>query len=289
MALAVRNQMGEAPANRAPMTPTFLRVARNHRESGDVITLEIPIEHKQMLSQSRPGQFNMLYAFGVGEVPISMSGDATVTDRLVHTIRSVGPVSRALASLRQNDTVGVRGPFGSGWPVDEAAGYDVLVIAGGLGIAPLRPALYHIIGNRERYGRVALLYGARHPHDLLFHGQLDAWRRRPDLQVRVTVDHATRDWIGDVGLVTKLMPKIRHAPLDTVALLCGPEIMMRMTATALQDIGVAPERIFVSLERNMKCAVGWCGHCQFGSQFICKDGPVFRYDRIGHILNVREI
>lgn len=289
MAMAKHKHVADALASAAPMTPAFLRVARNHRESGDVITLEIPLEQNQPLPLFEPGQFNMLYAFGVGEVPVSMSGDPAAADRWVHTIRAVGPVSTALAALKPNETVGVRGPFGSGWPVDEAAGYDVLVIAGGLGLAPLRPALYHLIRNRERYGRVALLYGARHPHDLLFHGQLDAWRRTPDLQVRVTVDHATRDWIGDVGLVSRLLPKIRHDPLDTVAFLCGPEIMMRMTAIALEDIGVAPERIFVSLERNMKCAVGWCGHCQFGPEFVCKDGPVFRYDRISQLLGVREI
>jgi NAD(P)H-flavin reductase len=231
----------------------------------------------------------MLYAFGVGEVPISMSGDPAATDRIVHTIRGVGAVSEALAALQPNDTVGVRGPFGSSWPVNEAAGSDVLVIAGGLGLAPLRPALYHLIKHRERYGRVALLYGTRHPDDLLFREELDAWRRAPDLQVRVTVDHASLDWIGDVGVVTKLLPKIRFDPIDTVAMICGPEVMMRMTALTLEDVGVAPERIFVSLERNMKCAVGLCGHCQFGPHFVCKDGAIFRFDRIRDILNVREI
>lgn len=278
-------------AARAPgaMTPTFLRVARNHRESGDVVTLEIALEQQHSALSFKPGQFNMLYAFGVGEVPISVSGDPADANRLLHTIRAAGPVSSALAALGRDDTVGVRGPFGSVWPVDDAAGYDVLVIAGGLGLAPLRPALYQIMHQRERYGRVGLIYGSRHPHDLLFHGELDAWRRMPELQVRVTVDHATRDWIGDVGLVTKVLPKIRHDPLDTIAFLCGPEIMMRMTALALEDIGVAPERIFVSLERNMKCAVGWCGHCQFGPHFICKDGPVFRFDRVRDIMKLREI
>jgi len=278
------------PPQAAPMTPTFLRIDRSVRETANVVTIEIPVEDNSMpLASFKPGQFNMLYAFGVGEVPISMSGDPAVTDRIVHSIRGVGAVSEALAALQSNDTVGVRGPFGSSWPVDEAEGSDVLVIAGGLGLAPLRPALYHLMKNRDRYGRVGLLYGTRHPDDLLFREELDAWRRAPDLQVRVTVDHASLDWIGDVGVVTKLLPKIRFDPIDTIAMICGPEVMMRMTALALEDIGVAPERIFVSLERNMKCAVGLCGHCQFGPQFVCKDGPIFRFDRIRDMLKVREI
>lgn len=267
----------------------FLRVARNTRESADVVSIDLPIGPEQQLKPFQGGQFNMLYAFGVGEVPISLSGDPAEQDHLVHTIRAVGPVSSALAALKPNEVVGVRGPFGSTWPVDDAAGSDVLVIAGGLGLAPLRPALYQIMRQRERYGRVGLIYGARHPHDLLFLGELDAWRRMPELQVRVTVDHASRDWIGDVGVVTKVLEKIRHDPFDTVALLCGPEIMMRLTALALQDIGVAPDRIFVSLERNMQCAVGSCGHCQFGPYFICRDGPVFRFDRVMDAMTVREL
>jgi len=286
-----RAKQAPAPTSAAaPMVPTFLRIDRSVRETANVITIEIPVDDSStLLASFKPGQFNMLYAFGVGEVPISMSGDPAVTDRIVHSIRGVGAVSEALAALQPNDTVGVRGPFGSSWPVDEAAGNDVLVIAGGLGLAPLRPALYHLMKHRDRYGRVGLLYGTRHPDDLLFREELDAWRRAPDLQVRVTVDHASLDWIGDVGVVTKLLPKIRFDPLDTVAMICGPEVMMRMTALALEDIGVAPDRIFVSLERNMKCAVGACGHCQFGPHFVCKDGPIFRFDRIRDILNVREI
>jgi NAD(P)H-flavin reductase len=272
------------------MAPRFLAIRRRVRETAGVITLEIPVEHQETaLARFEPGQFNMLYAFGVGEVPISISGDPSATDRIVHTIRAVGPVSEALIKLKRNEIVGIRGPFGSGWPVDEAAGCDVLVIAGGIGFAPLRPALYHLIRERERYGRVALLYGARSPNDLLYRKELDVWRRAPDLQVRVTVDRAGHDWIGDVGIVTKLLPKIRVDPVDTVAMICGPEVMIRITAASLEDMGVAPERIFVSLERNMKCAVGWCGHCQFGPHFLCKDGPVLRFDRIRDILGLREI
>ena len=290
MATPKPNKEADTRTGVAPMTPRFLATTRRVRETGDVITIEIPIEHQASdLATFEPGQFNMLYAFGVGEVPISISGDPASTDRIVHTIRAVGPVSQALAKLKRNDLVGVRGPFGSSWPVDEAAGRDVLVIAGGIGLAPLRPALYHLMRERERYGRVALLYGARSPDDLLYRREIDAWRRTPDLQVRVTVDRAGPDWIGDVGVVTKLLPKIRVDPVDTVAMICGPEIMIRHTTAALEERGVASERIFVSLERNMKCAVGWCGHCQFGPHFLCKDGPIFPFDRVKDIFGIRGV
>lgn len=270
------------------MTPVFLPITRRAHETGDVITLDIPIANAPLMA-FQAGQFNMLYAFGVGEVPVSVSGDPAATDRIVHTIRAVGPVSTALTKLQPDELVGVRGPFGSSWPMDAAAGSDVLVVAGGIGLAPLRPALYHLLRERERYGRVVLLYGARTPEDLLYRDELETWRRAPELQVRVTVDSAGPDWIGDVGLVTKLLSKVRFDPVDTVAMLCGPEIMIRFTATALEDLGVASESIFVSLERNMKCAVGWCGHCQFGPHFVCKDGPIFSFDRVRDNFAVREI
>lgn len=236
-----------------------------------------------------PGQFNMLYAFGVGEIPISISGDAANPQCQVHTIRDVGPVSRALAALQPGDTVGLRGPFGTGWPVAAAEGSDVVLVAGGLGLAPLRPAIYHLLNRRERYGRVALVYGTRSPQEILFPAELDAWSRRRDLQVHVTVDHAGTDWTGNVGAVTDLIPAATFDADDTVAMVCGPELMMRFTAAALADRGVADAAIHLSMERNMKCAIGLCGHCQFGPTFVCKDGPVLAHDRIRNLLNRKEI
>lgn len=288
--IAVHRTRESAVVPARPMTPRFVAVGRRVRELADVVTIDIPADTGLTdAAPFEPGQFNMLYAFGVGEVPISISGDPAVPDRMAHTIRAVGRVSEALARLKRGDRVGVRGPFGSSWPIRQAAGCDVLVIAGGIGLAPLRPVLYHLLSQREQYGRVALLYGARNPGHLLYRKELDSWRVNADLQVRVTVDHADPDWVGDVGLVTKLLPKIRVDPVDTVVMICGPEVMIRFTVLALGDMGVAPERIFVSLERNMKCAVGWCGHCQFGPHFICRDGPVFPFDRIRPIMNLREI
>jgi NAD(P)H-flavin reductase len=198
-------------------------------------------------------------------------------------------VSAALTRLRRDTVVGVRGPYGSGWPVAEAEGSDVVIIAGGLGLAPLRPAIYQVLAHRQHYGRVTLLYGARGPADILYRRELEAWRRRLDVDIEVTVDHAGADWRGDVGVVPGLIPRIPFDPHHAVALVCGPEIMMRFTITALRDRGLAPEQIYLSMERHMKCAVGLCGRCQFGPTFVCRDGPVFRFDRIAPVFGIREI
>ena len=271
------------------MTPIFLPMTRVRRETHDVVTFDLAPPETDGRFRFAPGQFNMLYAFGVGEVPISISGDAENGGRITHTLRAVGPVTQAMVGLKRGDLLGLRGPFGTAWPVDSARGSDVLVIAGGIGLAPLRPVIYHLLTHREDYGRVALLYGARSPNELLYRRELNAWRRRPGWQQRVTVDHAERDWEGDVGVVTKLLTKVRFDPAETVALICGPEVMIRFSVFALRDLGVDAARVFVSMERNMKCAIGHCGHCQYGPHFICKDGPVFRFDRIEHLFMAREI
>lgn len=264
------------------------RVEQRRRELIGAVTLELASlagERPELL----PGQFNMLYMFGVGEVAISLSGNAAHGTTFVHTIRNVGAVSGALARLEVRASVGVRGPFGSGWPLEEAEGADVLLIADGLGLAPLRPAIYAILARRERYGRLVILVGSRSPADILCRRELERWRRRSGLEVLLTVDHADADWRGHVGVVPALIPHAGLAPMETLALVCGPEVMMRFTANALLVAGVRPERIHLSMERNMKCAVAQCGHCQFGPFFICREGPVLGLDRIGSILAVPEI
>lgn len=269
------------------MVPEPVRVLRRQQELDTVWTLELePGRAGNRLFV--PGQFNMLYAFGVGEVPISVSGDATVPETLVHTIRGVGPVSSKLTALQPGDTVGLRGPFGVGWPMAAAEGSDVLIVAGGLGLAPLRPAVYHLMHHREKYGRVIVLYGTRSPEDVLFATELAQWGERSDLEVQITVDHAVSEWPGKVGVVPALVPTLDFDPEDTVAMVCGPEVMMRFTVNALRDAGVEDEAIFLSLERNMKCALGHCGHCQFGSTFVCKDGPVVSFDRVRGLLSLKE-
>jgi NAD(P)H-flavin reductase len=230
-----------------------------------------------------------LYVFGVGEVPISISGDPAHPETLVHTTRAVGTVTKAMRELKRGGVIGVRGPYGSSWPVDESAGNDIVIVAGGIGLAPLRPILYRVIAQRARYGKVVLLYGTRTPDDILFKEDLKRWRARFDLETYITVDRASGSWKGNVGVVTQLIPRAPFDPSSTTAFVCGPEVMMRYSLFELERRGVSVNDVWVSLERNMKCAVGHCGHCQFGPLFICKDGPVFRYDRVKDLLSIREL
>jgi NAD(P)H-flavin reductase len=272
-----------------PMLPQPYTVQRLSKEMRDTYTLELAPADGTDAPSFAAGQCNMLYVFGVGEVPISMSGDPTQPQPLVHTVRAVGAVTRAICSLKRGAALGVRGPFGSSWPTAAAVGHDVVLVAGGLGLAPLRPVLYHVLAHRQEYGQVVLLYGARTPEELLYRRQLQHWRARFDMEVLVTVDRATGTWQGSVGVVTKLIARASFDPSETVAMLCGPEVMMRFTIMALQQRGVAEDHIFVSMERNMKCAIGLCGHCQFGPTFVCKDGPVLPYDRIKPWFGTREV
>ena len=270
-----------------PMTPVPFTVRRATRESADTVTLELDAGPSGFAFA--PGQFNMLYALGVGEVPISISGDPAAGAPLEHTIRSVGAVSAALCALQDGDAVGVRGPFGADWRVGAAEGSDVVIVAGGIGLAPLRPAIRELLARREAFGRVSVLYGARTPADLLFRDELEGWRGRLDADVEVTVDAATPEWRGDVGVVPRLLARARFDAARTVGMVCGPEVMMRFTVQALRDAGVAADRILVSLERNMQCAIKQCGHCQLGPFFVCADGPVMPYAQVAPWLRPREV
>jgi NAD(P)H-flavin reductase len=270
-----------------PWLPEPLRILRIARETADTFTLHFDV--KERARPFEPGQFNMLYLFGVGEVAISISGDPGEPESLVHTIRAVGTVTTAMKALKRDGALGVRGPYGRGWPMREAAGKDVLIVAGGLGIAPLRPVIYHLMRHRSDFGTVTILAGARSPSDLVYRKEMDRWQRRADATVRTTVDHAGRDWTGPVGVVTALLDRVPIDAQRTIAMICGPEVMMRFTARALAGRGVPAERMFLSLERNMRCAIRFCGHCQYREWFLCKDGPVFRLDRIEPLLAIREV
>ncbi|MBK9708785.1 MAG: FAD/NAD(P)-binding protein [Acidobacteria bacterium] len=277
-----------------PMMPSIWRIKNYRTETADTFTIDLVNEHGQdgMTGMHfQPGQFNMLYLFGAGESAISISGDPRNKDVLTHTVRAVGTVTRALARLKRGDVIGVRGPYGSPWPVVEAIGNDVLIVAGGIGLAPLRPVIYHLIAEREKYGKVTLLYGARSPVDILFRQELEKWRGRFDMQVEATVDNARQGqtWHGNAGVVTGLIPRAGFDPSQTTVMICGPELMMRFTIIELQKRGIEEDAIHVSMERNMKCAIGLCGHCQLGPEFICKNGPVFRFDRIRDLFRKREI
>ncbi|MBK9261028.1 MAG: FAD/NAD(P)-binding protein [Polyangiaceae bacterium] len=270
------------------MVPEFLPITRMRRETRDVFTIEFDVTARGGFSFA-PGQFNMLYPFGMGESAISISGDPARPDNLVHTIRAVGTVTRALQGLRKGDIIGVRGPFGRPWPVADAQGKDLVIVAGGIGLAPLRPVIYHALRNRDAFGKVVIIYGSRNPADLLFTKELEEWRGRLDFQVEVTVDAADRTWKGHTGVVTKHIGRTVFDPGNTMAMMCGPEIMMRFTARELERLGMPVENIWITMERNMRCGAALCGHCQFGSSLICRDGPVYRYDEVAHLLSVREV
>ena len=271
-----------------PMAPAPYRVASARRDTDDTWTLALEPGDSATAMSFEPGQFNMIYAFGVGEVPISICGDPASAGPVEHTIRSVGAVTAAICASAPGDSLGVRGPFGSSWPTDAAHGRDLVIVAGGIGLAPLRPTVLRAIAERERYERVVVLYGGRTPDQLLYAGEIEAWRDA-GVEVLVTVDSASADWRGNVGVVTTLMDRAAISPDRTVAMLCGPEVMMRFAVAALGERGVASQDIHVSLERNMKCAIVSCGHCQFGPTFMCREGPVMRYDRVAPWLGIREL
>jgi NAD(P)H-flavin reductase len=273
-----------APGTMVPRSGVVRKLAR---DTDDTFTLTIDMGEPFPFL---PGQFNMLYHFGVGEVPISISGDPAKPQTLVHTIRAVGAVTDRMETLRKGDVVGVRGPFGVPWPVDLAGdGRDLVLLAGGIGLAPLRPVIYHALARRSKTGRLCVAYGARTPSDLLYVNELQKWGGRFDTSLMVTVDRGDDDWRGRVGVVTTLLPKLDFDATRAIAMVCGPEVMMRFSVRALHERGVAHDRIFISMERNMHCGVGFCGHCQWGPHFVCKDGPVFRFDKIAHLFSVREL
>ncbi|MGA8217654.1 MAG: FAD/NAD(P)-binding protein [Solirubrobacterales bacterium] len=271
-----------------PMLPTSYVVADKRQELEDTWTLELEPAGGDGVGAFEPGQFSMLYAFGAGEVPISVSGGGEAGGRIGHTVRVMGAATRAICSVEPGQQLGVRGPFGKGWPLTYAEGGDVVVVAGGIGLAPLRLAIKHLIANRDSYRAVAVLYGARSPDEMLWGSERQSWREA-GIEVETTVDSAPGGWEGNVGLVTKLIPVAAFQGPRTTAMVCGPEVMMRFVSQALQDRDVPPDNIHVSLERNMKCAVGHCGHCQLAHRFVCKDGPVFPVGRIGTLLGVREL
>ena len=268
------------------VAPAPYLVISNTAETHDTVTLALqPVGRP--IAAHQPGQFTMMYAFGVGEVPISISG-APAADALIQTIRSVGAVTRALCSAPPGQMIGVRGPYGTDWGVAGPAGRDLLVVAGGIGLAPLRPAVLAALAARDQHRRVTVLIGARSAGELIFAGELQSWRDN-GADVRVTVDRATAGWQGHVGVVTQLIERAEIDPAATLALLCGPEIMIRLTARALVARGMSAADIRISMERNMRCGIAECGHCQLGPLLLCRDGPVVSYQQAAPLLAVREL
>jgi len=271
-----------------PMLPEFLPVDRLVRETHDTFTLSFDTRGRGGFAFT-PGQFNMLYAFGVGEVPISISGDPARSGELVHTIRAVGAVTRALERAKKGTSVGVRGPFGTSWPVEQYSGRDIVLIAGGIGLAPLKPVIHQVLKRRREFGRLAVVYGTRTPGDILFKKQLEQWATRRDVELAISVDRGDPGWRGHTGVVTTLLGRVSFDASNAVACLCGPEVMMRFAARELEKLGLPNERIFLSLERNMKCALAHCGRCQLGGTLICRDGAVYRRDRVLRLMATKEL
>jgi NAD(P)H-flavin reductase len=272
------------------LLPSWAEVLKVSPEAEGVSTLYLKFIDPAVQRRYRylPGQFNMLYVPGYGEAAISMSSDQeSAQGLLVHTIRHIGNVTRATSRLKPGDVVGIRGPFGTAWPLEGIEGMDVVIASGGIGLPPLRGVVYHIIRNREKYGKVTLLYGARTPKDLMYPNEYKTWQKA-DIDLQVTVDRGDEDWTGRVGVVPMWFYHFRVDPHRTAVLTCGPEIMMRFVIYEALARRIPTNQIYVSLERNMKCGQGACGHCQQGPYFICKDGPVFPFSKLEPIFNVEE-
>jgi NAD(P)H-flavin reductase len=255
-----------------------------------IATYQLEFVHRQIAERFRfqAGQFNMLYLPGFGESAISISSDPGDGAALLHTIRAAGNVTRGLSRLRPGAQIGVRGPFGAGWPLEHCKGMDLVIAGGGVGLAPLRPVIYHVMRHRSDFKRVIVLYGARTPADLLYTREYDRWRAA-DVEVDVTVDIGDANWRGTIGVVPVLFYRLRLDPMKTAVMTCGPEIMMRFVIFEALARKVPQDRIYLSMERNMRCAIGFCGNCQLGSSFVCKDGPVFTYRQMAPYLHLEDL
>lgn len=273
-----------------PMNPVEAEILSRKKEASGIYTFRIKILDRKLRQNYRfqPGQFNMIFVFGAGEIPISIVSDPEDPELLDHTVRVVGGVSEKLAGMRQGERVGLRGPYGIGWPLKESEGKDLVLVTGGLGCAPVVSVIQYVMKRRDKFRTLKILHGIKAPRDLLYRERIARWEKIPDTEVLLTVDKPDRRWKGHVGLVTRLFDKIRLNPANGVVLMCGPEVMMRFAVIQLRQFGFKEADIYLSLERNMKCAVGLCGHCQLGPAFVCREGPVFRYDRIRHWFLVKE-
>jgi NAD(P)H-flavin reductase len=269
--------------------PAKILAVKNENFNTNTYTLRFVDEEIHKMYGFAPGQFNMVYVPGVGEAAISISSDPCCSDRLDHTIRQVGSVTRALERMGPHATIGLRGPFGRGWPMQVMEGKDVVIVGGGIGLAPLRPVIYRLLNNRDRYRRVVLLYGCHTPEDRVFAEELEQWDAQGSIQVLVTVDHPSASWTGPVGVVTSLLRRIKVNAERTVVLVCGPKVLNHVAAWNFLQLHVPPNHVYVNLERNMNCGFGRCGHCQYGSKFMCKDGPVFCFSEVADIFGKQEI
>lgn len=272
-----------------PYLPHQAQIVARIQETPDIFTLRLRFSDIAHHARYRflPGQFNMLHVFGVGEVALSIVSDPQDLHLFDHTIRVVGRVTEALSKLQTGDYLGVRGPFGLGWPMRSAQGRDLILMTGGLGCAPVVSVIHYLMRRRSQYGKLVIIQGVKHSNDLLWRQQYDTWAQYPDTQVLLTADYAGHGWPFNTGRVPELLAEADFNPQNSLAMLCGPEGMMKDSAEALLTQGVSREAIWLSVERSMHCALGHCGHCQLGGHFICKDGPVYPLARIHEWLGVK--
>ena len=272
-----------------PQLPMVAEIIGRVAESPTIFTLRLRLSDAQARDDYRfaPGQFNMVYLYGVGEVPISIVSDPRDPVLLDHTIRAVGRVTQGLSQLRKGDRIGLRGPFGRGWPLAEAEGHDILVVTGGLGCAPVVAVINYILMRRERFGRLTIIQGVKHAEELIWRERYAYWNTLPETRVLLAADHGGPLWPWHVGVVTDVFAEAQITPARTIAMMCGPEGMMHAGIKNLTERGVTEDRIYLSMERSMHCAVGHCGHCQYGASFVCRDGPVFAYPRVKELFKVK--
>lgn len=272
-----------------PHLPWQAEVIDKQDESSSVFTLSLRITDPAVSKSYRftPGQFNMLYLYGVGEVAISIVSDPENDSLLEHTIRAVGRVTRGLAGLKRGDRIGLRGPYGRGWPLDRAQGKDVLAITGGLGCAPSISVINYIMKRRNEFGHLTIMQGVKHSGDLLWRERYAQWDKRPDTRVLLSADVGGPLWPWHVGPVTVLFDEAHIDPNTTIVILCGPEGMMHASIQQLLERGLKEDSIWLSMERNMQCAIRQCGHCQYGGKFVCSDGPVFSYPEVKPLFRIK--
>jgi sulfhydrogenase subunit gamma (sulfur reductase) len=266
--------------------PHAATVVERTQESPTIFTFRLRLDDATTQAAYRfaPGQFNMLYLYGVGEVPISIMSDPEERDGIGHTVRALGRVTHGLAALQPGDKLGLRGPFGRGWPLQEMSGRDVVLVLGGLGCAPVVSVIRYILKRRERFGKLVIIQGVKHSEDLIWREQFDRWSRLPDTQVLVAATQGGALWPWHVGRVTEVFGLANFDPARAAAMMCGPEGMMRVAAEHLLARGLPESNLYLSMERNMQCAVGRCGHCQLGGTFVCGDGPVFAWRQVKSLL-----
>lgn len=274
-----------------PYLPQEAEVVERIQQTKTVFTLRLRFTDPAVAAAYRfqPGQFNMVYLYGVGEVPISIVSDPEDDHLLDHTIRVVGRVSAGLAKLAEGDRLGIRGPYGRGWPLMEAEARDLVIVTGGLGCAPVVSVINYVMRRRERFGRLNILQGVKHSDDLIYRDYFERWAQAPDTRVFLAADQGGSLWPWHVGHVTDLFDRLAFDPSRALAMMCGPEGMMRIAAQGLCKQGMDEDRLYLSMERNMQCALGHCGHCQFGGKFVCKNGPVFAYREIKDLFGVRGV